>query len=367
MRGLFTKFVLPLASIALLVFAVLFVSGQDRSAPPVKPATPPPESPFDYTVAGAGIVEAETENIAIGSATSGVVTQVFVKVDQRVKAGEPLFQLDDRMLQSELRNRQATLAARKADLTRLQNQPRPFELRMMKAQLTEARSNQVREQDLYQRAQLLHEKKVETAENLMTRQQAFRAAEAQLDRAQAEYDMREAGAWKFDLEIASAAVAQAEAQVEQAVIEIDRLIVRALVDGRVLQVNVRPGEFVGAPPGQALVVLGNIEQLHVRVDIDENDIPRYEPGSAGVAMIRGKAGVEYPLRFIRVEPYVVPKRSLTGDNTERVDTRVLQVIYAIDTAGQPLYVGQQLDVYIKAPQKNVPAPVQNAEKAPATT
>ena len=367
MHGIFTKFVLPLSALGLLVFAVLFVSGQDRSTPPSKPATPPPESPFAYTVAGAGIVEAETENIAIGSATPGVVTQVFVKVDQRVKAGDPLFQLDDRMLQSELHSRKATLAARQADLTRLENQPRPEELRMSKAQLNEARSNQVREQDLYGRAKELYNKKVETAENLMTRQQALRAAEAQLDRAQAEYDMRESGAWKFDLEIARAAVAQAQAQVEQTHIEIDRLIVRALVDGRVLQVNVRPGEFVGAPPDQALVVLGNIEQLHVRVDIDENDIPRYEPGSAGTAMIRGKSGAEYPLRFIRVEPYVVPKRSLTGDNTERVDTRVLQVIYAIDTGGQPLYVGQQLDVYIKAAQTDKPAAAATAEKAPTST
>lgn len=294
-----------------------------------------------------------------------MVTQVFVKVDQRVKAGEPLFQLDDRMLQSELRGRQATLAARQADLTRLENQPRPEELRMSKAQLSEARANQVREEDLYRRAKELYNKKAETAEFLMTRQQALRASEAQLDRAQAEYDMRESGAWKFDLEIARAAVAQAQAQVQQTHVEIDRLIVRALVDGRVLQVNVRPGEFVGAPPDQALVVLGNIEQLHVRVDIDENDIPRYEPGSAGTAMIRGKSGVEYPLRFIRVEPYVVPKRSLMGDNTERVDTRVLQVIYAIDTGGQALYVGQQLDVYIKAAQSEKPAAATTAKTAAA--
>lgn len=342
------KFVLPLGAVGLLVFAVLFVSGQDRSTPPSEPAIPPPQSPFDYTVAGAGIVEAETENISIGSPTPGVVTQVMVKVDQHVMAGDPLFKLDDRMLQSELRSRQATLAARKADLTRLENQPRPEELRASKATLTEARANQVREQDLYRRAKELFDKKVETAENLVVRQQALLAADAQLARSQAQYDMQESGAWKFDLEIARAAVLQAEAQVEQTEVELDRLIIRALVGGRVLQVNVRPGEFVGAPPGQPLIVLGSIEQLHVRVDIDENDIPRYQPGTGGVAVVRGESGLEFPLTFVRVEPYVVPKRSLTGDNTERVDTRVLQVIYAIDSKGKPLYVGQQLDVYLKA-------------------
>jgi hypothetical protein len=45
---------------------------------------------------------------------------------------------------------------------------------------------------------------------------------------------------------------------------------------------------------------------------------------------------------------VIPKKSLTGGNTERVDTRVLQVIYAIDAPSDRLYVGQQLDVSLDA-------------------
>jgi hypothetical protein len=53
--------------------------------------------------------------------------------------------------------------------------------------------------------------------------------------------------------------------------------------------------------------------------------------------------------YIRVEPYVVPKRSLTGDSTERVDTRVLQVIYSFYKGALPIYVGQQMDVFIEAP------------------
>jgi multidrug resistance efflux pump len=267
------------------------------------------------------------------------------------------------MLETELASRQAMLAARKADLTKLENEPRPETLRMSAAQLAEAQHNVVAEQDLYRRAKELYDKKVETAENLVVRKQALLAAEAKRARAQADYDMIESGAWKFDLEIARAAVAQAEAQVKQAEVELDRLIVRALVAGRVLQVNVRPGEFVGAPPGQALVVLGSIEHLHVRVDIDENDIPRYKPGTGGVAMVRGQSGREFPLTFVRVEPYVVPKKSLTGDNTERVDTRVLQVIYAIDTKGEPLYVGQQLDVYLKAGESSTAPPAPAAKTA----
>jgi hypothetical protein len=64
--------------------------------------------------------------------------------------------------------------------------------------------------------------------------------------------------------------------------------------------------------------------------------------------VRGNAALKTSLRFVRIEPFVVPKRSLTGDSTERVDTRVLQVIYRVERDDLPLFVGQQLDVFIDA-------------------
>jgi hypothetical protein len=93
----------------------------------------------------------------------------------------------------------------------------------------------------------------------------------------------------------------------------------------------------------------------VRVDIDEQDIGRYQTGVPGVAMPRGFPNLKYKLRFKRVEPFVVPKRSLTGDNTERVDTRVLQVIYEVEKNEPPLYVGQQVDVFLELPGNDAPA------------
>src|SRR5262249_1054023 len=98
--------------------------------------------------------------------------------------------------------------------------------------------------------------------------------------------------------------------------------------------------------GKALVMLGDLSTFHVRVDIDERDIARFQRSSPAKAYPRGEAAHEMALRFVRVEPYVVPKKSLTGDNTERVDTRVLQVLSAIERSDHAAYVGQQLDVFI---------------------
>ena len=171
-----------------------------------------------------------------------------------------------------------------------------------------------------------------------------------MPQADANLKLLKAGAWEYDLKIARANIRLAEAQVKQIQADIDRSLVKAPVDGKVLQVNVRPGEYVGAPPSQALVVLGSVAKLHVRVDIDEHDIPRAYPlfkgGVPAVASPRGDPSQKIPLAFVRVEPDAIPKKSLTGDNTERVDTRVLQVIYRVDRDEPGLYVGMQVDVFL---------------------
>lgn len=345
-----TQFVLPLIALALLGFAGLYV-WQTRvvaHAPP--PPIEPARSPFATTLAAAGVVEAQTENIAVGSATPGVVTEVLVKVGDDVQAGTPLFRLDDRQLQGELVVKRAAVAQSKSELVRLEAEPRQEKIPVLVAQVSEAQAAVARETDALRRSEETFARKVTTEQELIAQREALAAAKANLERTQADLSLLKAGSWEYDRDVARAGISKAEAEVAKIETELDRLIVRSLVAGQVLQVNVRPGEFVGAPPGQPLVILGNIERLHVRVDIDEFDIPRFNRDSKASAVPRGSLQERYPLEFVRIEPFVVPKKSLTGDNTERVDTRVLQVIYTCDPAGRPpLFVGQQMEVFIEAP------------------
>lgn len=341
-----TRIGLPIAALLLLAFAVKHVTKLAQMPPKPAPVVAPPRNPYPNTVAGAGMVEPETENISIGSSVPGVVVEVPAKVGQYVQPREPLFRLDDRQLQAELKWREAAVGSAQAELTRLENQPRPEELQMLEAQIAEAEANLADMQDQYRRARDLVERRVAAAETLSIREQAYLASKAKLERVKTEYAMTKSGAWEFDIEVARAALAAAQSQVEQTRTELDRLVVRAQVAGKVLQVNVHPGEFVGAPASETLIVLGDVDRLHVRVDIDEHDISRFTPGQPAVCMPKGHAQAKFPLQFVRVEPFVVPKKSLTGDNTERVDTRVLQVIYSL-AAGTQLYVGQQVDVFIE--------------------
>jgi hypothetical protein len=174
-------------------------------------------------------------------------------------------------------------------------------------------------------------------------------AEAQLAEAQADLALLKAGTWAPDIEIAKANVASAAAQVQQTQTDIDRLTVRSPVTGEVLQLNVRVGEYAQIGRLETpLMIVGSTDVLQVRVDVDENDAWRIKSGARAQAFLRGNKHLNTGLEFVRFEPYVVPKKSLTGGSTERVDTRVLQLLYSFERSKLPVFVGQQIDVFIEA-------------------
>jgi hypothetical protein len=96
------------------------------------------------------------------------------------------------------------------------------------------------------------------------------------------------------------------------------------------------------------MVLGDVSALNVRADVDESEAWRVPWGAPAVVLVRGNPNRRATAKFVRFEPMVVPKQSLTGASTERVDTRVLQVIYRIEGSDTRFFVGQQMDVFIDA-------------------
>jgi HlyD family secretion protein len=354
-----TKYVLPLLAIAGVSFAIYSVF-QAAKVPPVAKANMAPTSRparFDSVIAGAGLVEAKMENVPIGSPTPGVVTSVDVKVGNRVEHGAPLFRLDDRSLKAELSVREAMLDAAKAELHKLESAPRPEDVPPAQAALDEAKAKLNDAEAAMSRTQRLFDRQMIPASDFDRDRFAYYAAKATVERAQADLQRILAGTWKEDLLVSRARVKQAESEVERVRIELDRLIVRAPTDGEVLQVNVRPGQFAALAWREPMIVLGDVDQLNLRVDIDEHDLPLYNTEMEATAYVRGRPEQPFKLeKIVKIEPYVIPKKSLTGDNAERVDTRVLQVIYALPV-DRPfrVFVGQQMDVYFGKSMPDGPA------------
>ncbi len=290
-------YLLPILAIVAVIFVIRTVIMGSMPPPIAAPVVQPAQAPYETFVAGSGIIEASSENISIASPLAGVIKEVFVKAGDKVSVNQPLFSLDDRAILAELLVNEAQVTKAKASLADAETQLSIY--------------RGVKDERAITRGELL---KRESA-----------------------------------LLLAQAGVAQADATVMASRTTIDRMTIRSPLNGEVLQLRARVGEFA---PAQIMItplmVLGTVYPLGVRVDIDENDAWRVESGRPGLATLRGNTTLSFPLTFVRFEPYVVPKRSLTGESTERVDTRVLQVIYSFDRGTLPIYVGQLVDVFIES-------------------
>ena len=344
------RYTIPGIAVGSLLFAIVWTFASTPVHKPTTPASPPPQSFSANTVGAVGLVEPESENIAISCAVSGLVTAVYTNAGDRVHAGQKLFSLDDRDLQADLSIKQAALEQAKARLKKLEEQPRTEDIPPAEAKVREAQASAADAEVQMKLIESVTDRRAVREEDVQRRRIAYQAAQARLNEAQSQLALLKAGAWAPDLAVARSEVAQAEAQVRQVTTNIERLTMTAPMDGIILQKKVRVGQFAQcSPTSEPLMIMGGGAHLNIRADIDESDAWRVRPNTAADAYPRGDTKQKIALEFIRFEPYVVPKKSLTGDSTERVDTRVLQVLYRIRPENAPVYVGQQMDVYIETP------------------
>ncbi len=307
-------------------FAAWVLIGANKTEPMPTPISEPPRSPYEQTVAASGIIEAVNENVRIAPPTAGLITKMFVVVGDQVTEQAPLFQLDDRDLRAQLLSREAAIPP-------------------LQAQIDE---QQYRIKDLdtqWRRLKSVHDERAVSDDDLKRTWYAL--------------EMAKRSSQRFD-----ANLKQAIAQRDEIMLLLDRLTVRAPRNGTVLQVNVRAGEYATPGSSEPLMLLGETQRLQIRADVDEVNAPMVAPQAAAVASLKSMAGAQIPLTFVRIEPYVVPKKSLTGENIERVDTRVLQIIYRFDRPPFPVYAGQQVDVFIERRASNNRERVQPSSTPP---
>lgn len=281
-----------------------------KAQPSVVVASRAPAIPFADYVSGAALVESAGRDVLVAAPMSGIISAVHVTVGQTVKAGAPLFTVDQREARAEVAARRAALAVASAE----------------QRELEEAADKATRDA---QRITSVDDVRAVSEEERADRQSTARSATARLATARA-------------------TVAARSAELTSAEVGLDQRVVRAPIDGEVLALGARVGESTGGQ-GNTPVRLGRVDRLHVRVDIDENDAWRIRPGTRARLIVRGNEALVADLQYEYIERYVRAKTSLTGASTERVDTRVLQLVYSLPASALPLYVGQQVDVLVEVP------------------
>jgi HlyD family secretion protein len=310
-----------IGAVTLLVFKL------KKPQPAPTPLVEPSRTPYADSIGARGMVEGIDENVRIAPLLPGLIDEVYVKVGDRVKKGNPLFRQDTRDAEARIANQKAQVG-------------------LLQAKVQEAEISLADRQDSFQRADKLRVKDVTSEDDRQRKYYAMRSAETAL------------ATTKADLELAKAQLAQSQ-------VSLDLLTVRAPRDGEILKVDLRAGEYASVPPtdlNNPSLLLGETRFLQLRADVDEDSASRVRAGAPAVAFIKGMKTDPIPLRFVRIEPYVTTKKSLTGDSTERVDTRVLQVIYQFDQSKIPVYVGQQMDVFIDGSGAPVEHPEEEKKK-----
>lgn len=318
-----TRIALPLLAIAGLGLGVLAAMQAQQAPVAAAPLTQPASAPFASYIGGSGQVEPPGRVIAVGAPVSGVAVEVPVRPGEKVAEGAVLFRLDDRV-------------------ARAARDQKAAEVTVQQAQIREAEVSLADARQQLRNAEAVLDRRAISSEDLAKRRNAVQLQDAKLATARAQ--------------LAATESARAEAEADLA-----RLTVTAPFAASVLQVNLRPGEFVSAAAlSTPLIRLGRLGKLHLRVQLDENDAWRFKDGARAQAFLRGNRDLSSPLRFVQVEPYVTPKTSLTSDSTERVDTRVLEVVFEIEETELPVRVGQLLDVFVEAPSLTPGTPVAEA-------
>lgn len=334
------------AALACLVLIFAFFFWGIQAPEEKKPAVNPPTAPYKSYISGVGIVEASSENILINAPVNRIVDKVSVELGQKVKKGDELIQLENKDLQANLEVQKAAYNIAKVKLEKLKALPRPEDVTNAEANVQSAQVEFDLAKHQYEMALNLPDPRAISQEDFARRKFNFQMAESKLKQAQASMDKIKRGAWKPDLAIAQQVVAQAQADVKRSEVEVQRTSIKSPIDGTVLQINAQPGETASVDSSQPLMIIGNKDVLFLRVSINQLDIPYFNEKAPAVAYRQDDASVQFPLEFVKVNPYLVDKEKLTNRISEKVHTNVLQIMYRIKNQHR-LYIGEQMDVYIE--------------------
>ncbi len=337
-----------------------YLSGkQNKPQPPVFNPAP---NPYAKGIYSNGIIESyqsSGENINLYPEVAGVITQILVTEGQAVKQDEPLLKMDDSVQRATVEQQLSQSEAAHALLQELKAQPRKEVLEVSKAQLEYARANLKTAEVQLEKLQKSYDMdpKSVSKDNLDNAINAAGAAKANLEVAARNYDLTKAGAWSYDIQNQERQYIALSNTYEAGRALLAKYIIKAPADGVILSIKAAVGSYISSQGVYGtytedlnpIIVMGNPENnLAVRCYVDEILVHRLPDASKMRAQmfIRGTT-IRIPLEYVRVQPYVSPKIQLSNQRTERVDVRVLPVLFRFEKpADVQMYPGQLVDVYI---------------------
>ncbi|MGA2880340.1 MAG: biotin/lipoyl-binding protein [Bryobacteraceae bacterium] len=330
--------------------------------PPLPPAFNPPTNPYPKGIYAEGMVESEQpsgENINVYPEVSGTVKQIPVAEGQEINKGTVLLVLDDSIQRATVEQLESQAQAAATLLAELKAQPRKETLDVNEAQVVSTQATLKTAQDELDKQQAAYDvnPKSISKDALDSAANAVATAKANLEVARKQRDLTKAGAWIYDINNQERTYNALYKSYLSATALLSKYTLRAPEDGIVLAINPTVGSYVSGQGAydsytqgmDPVLVLGSShEHLNVRCYVDEILVPHLPAASRMKAQmsVRG-SNVKIPLEFVRMQPVVSPKIELSDQRQERVDVRVLPIIFRIEKPKDVnLYPGLLVDIYI---------------------
>lgn len=326
------------------------------------PVFNPASNPYSTGIYAEGMVEsvqASGENINIYPEVAGTVKEIFVREGQVVSKGAPLLLIDDSIERATVEQQQAQAQAAHAMLEELKAEPRKETLDVNIAQVKAAEATLKTAKDELDKQQAAYaiDPGSISKDALDSAINAEATAQTNLAVAERQYDLTKAGAWVYDIHNQERQYQALEKAYASSSALLSKYTLLAAQDSVVLSINTVVGAYVspqgaydsytqGADP---VITIGNSDNhLNVRCYVDEILVSRLpSPSKIKAQMTIRGTDIHIPLVFDRVQPFVSPKIELSDQRQERVDVRVLPVIFRLEKPKNvSLYPGELVDVYI---------------------
>jgi HlyD family secretion protein len=290
-----------------------------------------------------GIVEPRSGQIKIAASVIGRVSEVLVKINDKVATDEPLLQLDDEDAQGRVASAQAQVAMREKARNE-KSAGKAANRRNAEDALADAESAIVDARNVFDKA-------VQAKRSGSGTDAIVSAARAAWMRAQDNLERQRSQLRKIEGQSGTPLPTQLEGQLNVArtelrvaLAELEKLTIRAPIAGTILKVDVKAGEVAAPALPQPLLLLGDLSQLRVRAELDEHNTGKIKVGEAVTVRAEAFPGQSFAGKVATIAPLVQPARLASPGSRNLTDFSINEVMVDLNEAG-PLIAGMKVDVY----------------------
>ncbi|MEQ1510406.1 MAG: HlyD family efflux transporter periplasmic adaptor subunit [Sphingopyxis sp.] len=306
----------------------------------------PHHRPWLYTAVGR--LETAGEARRLSASMDGIIAQVMVQRGELVSVGQPLLRVDCRARTGVASAATAMARGARASTATLVAGARNEEISAASALRDAAQAKLSDAEERLTLADSLLPNGFISRRDHSARSFAVHAAKAELQAASARLDQLREGPRHSEISASMAAGDASAAEADTAAQMADQCITRSPINGRVLAIAHRAGEFSGASRGEVLMIVGDDRQMQVRATISERDVANVHIGQPLTVWIEGQSE-RWQARVTEISGVMGRRDARSLDPTDRFDRDSLEIWATMQSSGLPPIAGLRVMIGARTP------------------